>query len=229
MIAILTTKTPHHIHFVNTVFKEKKNIFCIFEKKTISPDFKTKVKFENLRHKFEKTKWFKNLDQNFLPSSYSVNNINSKKVIDIIKKNKTKYILIFGTRKLNLKNYKKFRKKIFNFHGGNPERYRGLDSHYWALYHKDFKSLEVCLHLAASRLDVGKILFRDRIKYNSETKIYELRYLNTEICIKMALKFLNMIEKKSKLKLIKQKTTGRYYSFMPAVIKQKIHKKMKIK
>jgi len=228
MIAILTTKTPHHVHFVNSVFKKKKNIFCIFEKKTISPNFETKVKFESIRSKFEKKRWFKNSDENFLPNSYSVNNINSKEVENLILKNKTKYILIFGTRKLNLKNYKKFNNKIFNFHGGNPEKYRGLDSHYWALYHKDFKSLEVCLHLASSKLDTGKILFRNQINYNSKTRIYELRSLNTEICVKMTLKFLYMVKKKKKFKFIKQKTIGRYYSFMPAVLKQKIHKKMKI-
>ena len=227
MIAILTTKTLHHAHFVNSIFKRKRNMYCIIEKKKINPNFKTKVNFENIRDHYERDRWFKNSRPKFLSNTYVVENINSKKTRNIIKKKKTKYILIFGTRKFHLKYYEKLKGKIYNFHGGNPEKYRGLDSHYWAIYHKDFKSLEVCLHQASSRLDTGKILFRERIKYNQKTKIYELRALNTEICIKMALKFIKMVEKKNKFKLKKQKKLGRYYSFMPAVLKNKIHKKMK--
>ena len=101
---------------------------------------------------------------------FKVKNINSKRVKSIILDQKTKYILIFGTRKINLKYFKKFKNKIFNFHGGNPEKFRGLDSHYWAIYHKDFKSLEVCLHSAKQKLDTGGILFREKIRYNKKPK-----------------------------------------------------------
>lgn len=227
MIAILTTKTLHHIHFVNSIFQKKRNIFCITESNNIVPKFKTKVNFENLREKYEKKRWFKKNKPKFLPKVFKVKNINSKKVKSIILDQKTKYILIFGTRKINLKYFKKLKNKIFNFHGGNPEKFRGLDSHYWAIYHKDFKSLEVCLHSAKQKLDTGGILFREKIRYNKKTKIYELRALNTEICIKQALKFCDMIEKNKKFRLKKQKKLGRYYSFMPAILKEDLKKKFK--
>ncbi len=217
------------MYFANSILKKNTNIFCIIEKNKVAPSFKTKVTFESYREKFEKNKWFKNSKPKFLPQTYSTHDINSSKVINLLKKKKTKYILIFGTKKLNLKNYKKFRNKIFNFHGGNPEKYRGLDSHYWAIYHRDFNSVETCMHLAAHKLDTGKILYREKIKINHNTKIYELRSMNTEVCLKQALKFLSNLKEKIKLRFKKQEKEGRYYSFMPAVLKNELQKKIKLR
>ena len=54
MIAILTTETFHHIHFVNQIYKKNRDILCIVERKIVSPNFKTKVSFEKQRDNFEK-------------------------------------------------------------------------------------------------------------------------------------------------------------------------------
>ena len=108
----------------------------------------------------------------------------------------------------------------------NPEKYRGLDSHYWAIYHNDFDSLETCLHQIDQNLDTGKILFRTKIKLKKKINIHMIRYLNTEICIKLAKKFINIIKMKKNFKLNKQKVKGRYYSFMPSVLKLNLDKKL---
>ena len=54
MIELLTTKTLHHVHFVNEIFKKNRDIICIVEKKIINPNFKSKVFFERQRENFEK-------------------------------------------------------------------------------------------------------------------------------------------------------------------------------
>ena len=227
MIAILTTRTLHHMHFVNQISKKNRNIICIVEKKIISPKFKSKVFFEKRRDNFEKKIWFAKSKPDFDIKVNYFNDINSKKVLNFLLKKKVKFILVFGTRKINLEIYKKYTKRIFNFHGGNPEKYRGLDSHYWALYHKDLGALETCLHQVKQRLDTGKIVYRKKIKINLNTKIYELRRKNTDLCIKFAVKFINNIKKGRKILLTRQKTLGRYYSFMPAVLKENLRIKFK--
>ena len=224
MIAIFTTKTLHHIYFVNELLKKNK-ILCILEKSKIVPPFKTKVDFENKRENYEKKKWFGNKAVKFNIKTYSFKDLNSKRVLKLLKKNKIKFIMVFGTKKINTSIFKDYKNKMFNFHGGNPEKYRGLDSHYWALYHKDLSSIETCMHVLNERLDTGKILFRKKIPIKSKTKIYHLRKLNTEICVKFAKKFIKLIKIKKKYKLFKQKKIGRYYSFMPASIKKTLEVK----
>lgn len=222
MIAILTTKTIHHIHFVNQVYKKFNKIICIGEKKTKNSIFKNKVFFEKQRDDYEKLLWFKNIKPKFNVNVSYFNNINSKKVLNLLNKNKIKFILVFGTSKIDLEVYKKYKNKIFNFHGGNPEKYRGLDSHYWALYHNDLRSIETCLHQVKQKLDTGKILYRKKIKINHSTKMHELREKNTELCINFALKFIKNTKLGRKIKLVQQKSLGRYYSFMPAILKKNL-------
>jgi methionyl-tRNA formyltransferase len=226
MIAIFTTKTLHHMFFVNEIYKNYKNILCIAEKKKKKPNFKTKVNFEKKRDIYEKSIWFKNSNPKFNSKIQYYYDINSSEILRLLNKNNIKYILIFGTSKIDLKKFKKYKNKIFNFHGGNPEKYRGLDSHYWSLYHNDLNSIETCLHEVKEKLDTGKILFKQKIKINSNTKIYELRKLNTDLCVKFAYKLIKIINNKKKIKLKKQKFLGRYYSFMPSVLKKNLKIKL---
>jgi len=46
MIALLTTKTTHHIYFENQIFKKFKNIINICETSMIIPKFPTDVHFK---------------------------------------------------------------------------------------------------------------------------------------------------------------------------------------
>ena len=115
---------------------------------------------------------------NFLGKVYSVDDINSKKVLKIIKTNKIKYLFVFGTKKINLELFKTFKNKFFNFHGGDPERYRGLDSHYWAIYHNDFNSIKVCMHKIDKKLDTGEIVFIKKNFYKRKS-----RNLQIKICL----------------------------------------------
>ena len=51
----------------------------------------------------------------------------------------------------------KLNPSTFNFHGANPEKYRGLDSQLWALWHRDYGELKTCLHQLNETLDDGDI------------------------------------------------------------------------
>ena len=75
--------------------------------------------------------------------------------------------------------------KIVNLHGGNPEEYRGLDSLFWSIFHKDFKNLQTTLHYVKLRVDTGNIIKKLKIITNKKTNLYNLRILNVINCIKI--------------------------------------------
>ena len=52
MIAILTTKTTHHIFFENQIFKKYKNIINIYETTSVKPKFQMDAIFEIKKEMF---------------------------------------------------------------------------------------------------------------------------------------------------------------------------------
>ncbi len=224
MFALLTTKTTHHVFFENQIYKKFKKLITIYETEKIYPKFKTSIGFEKKRDTYEKKIFFKNKKFNFLSPNYKVRNINSPKIYKILKKNKIQFLLVFGTQKIKSKIIKKFKDKIFNLHGGNPEKYRGLDSHYWNIYHDDFNFF-TCIHSLNKNLDDGKIFMIKKFYIKSNTKIHQLRGKNTLNCIQLTNKLLENLIKNKKVKLSNQKKIGRYYSFMPKELKKSVQLK----
>ena len=224
MIAILTTKTTHHTFFENQIFKKYKNIINICETTYIKPKFQIDTIFEKKREIYEKKICFQNKRFNFKGKSYAIKNINDNIIFKILKKHKIKYLIGFGTRKIRKEIIKKFKNKIFNLHGGNPQEFRGLDSHYWSIYHNNF-NLYSCLHKLSYKLDDGDIIFLKKIKLQKKMKIHQLRLKNTLCCIQMVLRLIYLIKNNKKIPFSKQKNESRYYSYMPKVLKDMVEKK----
>lgn len=228
-VVILTTETPHHAQYVKSIIKKNKKLsfHVVVEKKRIKAKFKTTHTFDVKSTLFENRKWFsnkKNKIADYCRPIYSNIINNDKNLLKNIIKLKPKFIIVFGTRILSKKFLSNF-KNIFNFHGGDIESYRGLDSHLWAIYHKDFNKLYIYLHEAKSKVDSGDYVYREKIVLNSNSNIYSLRYENTNICIKLTNKFINSFLRKKILKK-KIKTLGRYYSFMPLELKNTVEKNL---
>tara|TARA_B100001057_G_scaffold492738_2_gene585737 strand:- start:887 stop:1600 length:714 start_codon:yes stop_codon:yes gene_type:complete len=214
-VLILTTNTIHHTYFVKKLTKLNIEINVICERRRIKYPFSTFHKFEKKRDQYEKKKWFKK-KISILKQSKSlqfVDNINS---LDPKKLNFSKYkiIFVFGIGILKKKFLSKIKSHILNFHGGNPEKYRGLDSHLWAIRNKDFKNFTVTLHKLITEVDKGKILFKKKINLYKNMKLYQLRKINTEICVELAKKVINLLKNKKSLNFKKQKKVGKYYSAM---------------
>ena len=130
-----------------------------------------------------------------------------------------------GSTRLSKKFIKNFNKiSIVNLHGGNPNYYRCLDSHYWSIYHEDFKNLKVCLHYVDAGLDTGKIIKIQNIKLLRNMKLYQLRSKNAEIAQKILSNYLFKFNKNKKI-FSKSNKFGRYYSFMPSSLKSIVEKK----
>ena len=57
--------------------------------------------------------------------------------------------------------------------------------------------------------------------------LFELRALNTDACIELCRNFLKSISNEEIIKALPQENFGRYYSFMPTVLKDVVAKKFK--
>jgi methionyl-tRNA formyltransferase len=222
-IIFITPLDLHHKFIISKIFDKFKNIMIVRDMQTIKPKFKINYKLHDKQQSYERKIWCtKKIN---LPQVINLKNINQSLNIKKIKNLKPKMIVTLGSIKLNkvfIKNFKKI--KIVNLHGGNPNKYRGLDSHLWSIYHNDFKNLQVCLHFLKEKLDAGKIIQMKKIRLFKNMKLFQLRSKNAEIAEEILSKFLNSIINKKKI-ILKKNNLGRYYSFMPVQIKKIVEKK----
>lgn len=222
-ILILTTETVHHAFFVKKLSEKFKNISVICEKVSqIAFPFETHHPFETKRDEFELRKWFngnKTLISNFAETK-SFESLNGNSAFDFLAKERPDIVIVFGTGRLKKHILDLFPGKIFNLHGGDPERYRGLDSHLWAIYHQDFSALVTSLHCVSEGLDEGDIVNQQKIEITRNMPIECLRAANTEACITITTSLIENISSGCKVGIRKQIQDGRYYSAMPSPLKE---------
>jgi len=229
-IGILTTNTPHHTYFVKEILKYYSDLRVFSETGDIkSQPFKTFHPFEKKRREYETTKWFNgkktNLDD--IANTKNFSSINNNSAIQEIKKYNPDLIIVFGTGPLKPKVLEINPYNIFNLHGGDPERYRGLDTHLWAIYHNDFSALLTTLHRMAPKLDTGEIVLQSSIPIKRNLPLHCLQSMNTIICSKLTLSAINMFHIHGEIFSRPQLKLGRYYSAMPSNLKTICVKKFK--
>lgn len=220
-VAILTNKSSHHLYFLQKLSLDKRiNFFFIFEKDSVKFPFKTKHSLDFLRNNYEKQILKK---KNIHYSSFKkieVKNVNSKKCISLIKKINPKLIITYGVGKIKEKFLNHFQKKIFNLHGADPENYRGLDSFLWAIYHKDFNNFYITLHELNHKLDTGNIVYKKKVTLNKKSNIYNLRLSSADTSLNVTKKLISQYLLSKKIITHPQNLKkGKYYSAMPAVLK----------
>ena len=100
--------------------------------------------------------------------NFNDRNINEKKILLELKKNKIKLICLAGFMKIISKNFiKNFKGKILNIHPSLLPKYKGLNTHYKAL--KNNEKFSGCtVHFVNSKLDSGKIILQRKVKINKK-------------------------------------------------------------
>ena len=158
-IALLTTQTPHHTYFASRLAAEGHELATICETSSVTFEYETTHPYEERRDDFERHHWFagKNTSLSLFGTYLEVENINCNKANDFLADFKANLSICFGVRKICLNTLSKLGLNTFNFHGADPQKYRGLDSHLWALWHKDYSELKTCLHQLNDTLDDGCI------------------------------------------------------------------------
>jgi len=220
-LSVLTTETFHHIYFVQKLQEIFGCVTVFSETRRRTPPFETRHPFEKLRDNFEQSKWFGHREATFSDYAqvYSFPSLNDKEAIKALEKESADLVVVFGTGLLNDSTIRACSPHIFNLHGGDPERYRGLDSHLWAIYHRDYKSLVTTIHRVDSRLDTGEIVFQAQIPLTAKMQLHELRAVNTEICVRLSVTTIDTYVRYGNVMSRPQRQVGRYYSAMPTQLK----------
>ena len=220
-LVLLSSNTQHHWYFINKL-KNYGIIFdsIIFETTFIKAKFDASSPWEKKQLNFEKKRWKKLVKPT--EKIKLVKNINSLESLDFLKELGPKIGIVFGTRKLGKDILNIFNSRLLNIHRGIAQEYRGLDCEFWPIYHKDFTNIGVTIHKVDNSLDTGDVVFQKRLNISRDVYCYNLRAYTTELALKMIVKILTDYKKDKKFKKIRQKKIGRYYSFMPSILKKSI-------
>ena len=227
-VALLTTDTLHHRFFIKEISSKISVSGIVSEKPLSASQFPVNHEIDKLRDEIETNKIF--IDETTysfsdIAETKEVENINDKGAVSFLKKRCPDIIITFGTGIITEEIIDEFPGRLLNLHGGDPEYYRGLDSHLWSIYHNDYDKLITSLHLLERQLDTGKIISKYPLKINKNTKIEELGYLATVSSVHMVLGALMNFADYGYLSATPQTRLGRYYSWMPAELKHICHKK----
>ena len=80
--------------------------------------------------------------------------------------------------------------------------------------------LKVCLHRVNNIIDDGEIIDLKQIIIKNNLELFMLRAENTKLCVELTLSALKKYEDIGSFKFYAQNSKGRYYSFMPDVLKE---------
>ena len=221
-LVILTTNTLHHARFVQRI-SIRFPITRVFEETTsVSAPFETAHPFENLRDEYEHGVWFPdhNASVEDFASVRRFENLNDLDAVAELAALSADVVMVFGTRRLKPAVIEAAGPSMINLHGGNPERYRGLDTHLWAIFHEDFANLVITLHTVNEALDDGRIVAAQPVPVSPGMKLLQLRAANTEVCIRLSMAVLEEFAEVERITSRDQRDKGRYYSFMPTNLKE---------
>lgn len=221
-IIFLSTDTLHHRYIIK-LFEEKKIKIdkYIFETTHVKPKFKVDPFLNYKTYIFEKKNFFKKYSTKIdMTKVYKVKNINSTNSERFLEKIKPDLAIVFGTRKINKNIISMFKFGLINVHRGMIDKYRGLDSDLWAIYHQDLNNIGVTIHKVDENLDTGKVIDQKKLKITKKIKIYQLKFFTTILAGNMLINILKKFTKNLRFKFKNIKRNGRYYSFMPLEIKK---------
>ncbi|MFQ5651443.1 MAG: formyltransferase family protein [bacterium] len=220
-IAVLTTETTHHTFFVRELGKVFPELCVVVEQQTLSPRFETHHPFEHEREEYERRVFFDGNGTTLadIARPFLVDSVNDPRALEHLTRLKPDVMVVFGTGIIREELLRLASPNMVNLHGGDPEAYRGLDSHLWAIYHRDYSNLITTLHYVNKDLDDGEIILQAPIRLFPGMRLHELRRFNTEVCVQLVVSALDMYARFGRFISRPQRSSGRYYSFMPAVLK----------
>jgi methionyl-tRNA formyltransferase len=193
----------------------------IIEEKTTEFPYPVAHPFEAERDEYEWQRWFGGRKPAIeaIAQTVRVRDVNQPEAVTSLRELSPDVIVVFGTGRIHPPVTEFNPGRIVNLHGGDPEFYRGLDTHLWAIWHRDFKALVTTLHLLDWELDSGSIISQAQVPIHHGMELHQFRAANTEICIELTIRALEEFVKSGAFDARPQRKIGRYYSAMPAVLK----------
>ncbi len=220
-LVLLTTEMLHHCWFVQELLSFCPPALVLVEPAAPAP-FATHHPFEDARDEHERAHWFGGSAPRIadLAPTVAVPSVNAAAAVRRIEGVRADVVVVFGTGRLAVETIDACGPQLVNLHGGDPQRYRGLDSHLWSVYHGDARGLITTLHRVNPRLDDGDLVGHAPVPVVAGMPLHELRSRNTEICVALVREAVRSLQATGQLDARPQARRGRYYSYMPAVLKQ---------
>ena len=215
-VLVLTTDTPHHAHFVGRLVEAGYETHVIEQTGTAVPSVEQKS-FRTECEDYENHRWFagRNYSVSNMCPVNSFPSVNDPEAKSFLGAKTYDLALAVGAGVIQANTMSELPSLCLNLHGGDPQRYRGLDSHLWSVYHRDLGALVTTLHLVNEKLDDGNIVSVGSLDLGQIETLYQLRALNTEMAVDITLGTLASIEAVGRAISYQQTTIGRYYSAMP--------------
>jgi len=216
-LAVLTTETLHHAHFVRALNAGERSVVAFIEP-PVPARYETGHAFEIERDASERRRWFDGAQAAVCDFAdvEACNDINS--AAKSVRSFSPDLTIAFGARIIKGEMFRSC-PLMFNLHGGDPCTYRGSDTHLWAIWHRAFDALKTCLHVLTPDLDAGDIAGIEPVPIARNMKLAELRAANTELCIALVERAISELSTSGRIKAFPQQGAGRVYSHMPAVLK----------
>lgn len=147
---------------------------------------------------------------------FAEHDINTETNIQIIKDIKPDIIISYGVNKICERIISICPDGIINLHGGDIEKYRGLDSFLWMIKNNDYDFI-VTLHRVIDRLDAGEIISQKNVVGDT---FEELEWNKTKVCVQLVLQALCYFEEHGRFISRSVSNHGRYYSRIPDALKK---------
>lgn len=221
-VAVLTTETSHHAFYVATLAKRPGiDLLSLIETDLVKPKFETRHPYEDERDAYEWMQWFAGKRPRIAEFSATdvYHNINQPEALQSLLRFSPDLVFVFGTRKLDPAIIRAFPDRLFNFHSGDPQRYRGLDSHLWAIHDGAFDTIRICLHKVEAELDTGDIVFMEPVPLRRDMELFQLRKHNTDLCPVFTNAAIDQWQHDGAVRARPQTGRGVYKSFMPGAMK----------
>ena len=220
-LVVLTTGSVRRRYFVNAL----QNVFPVtqvfVETRKLGTPFETAHPLDDACRNHENEVWFAGAAPDFdqVADVEVFDSFNDSKAVRSIAATKPNVVLVFGAGLLRPPVLDICPNGCVNLHSGDPESYRGLDCHLWAVYHGDFAALVTSLHRIAPEIDAGDIVTKRPVTPTPGMGLHELRRAHTEGCLEVVKEALTDFAATGAFQATPQNRHGRYYSFMPAVMK----------
>ena len=103
-----------------------------------------------------------------------LNELNSKKTINIVKKYKPDLVLCYGITLIKKNLLSILPNKTINIHSGLTQKFRGYASNFWACYMLEPNNVGATIHYVVEKADSGNILHQVRANLKKNYNLHDL-------------------------------------------------------
>lgn len=220
-VVVLTTGSLRRRYFVQALAADVPVCRVFAATNTVQPPFETAHAIDAESKADESAVWFGGRPPAFadVAEVEEFPSLNDAAAVAAMAAQRPDVMIVFGTEKLGAAVRGLCPAGCVNLHGGDPEEYRGLDSHLWAVHHGDFHALRVTLHRVAAGLDTGDVISSLAVPLSPGMGLHELRRARTEVSVRLTADALLDFAASGHFAARPQKRRGRYFSYMPADLK----------